>query len=105
MKKNEAIALEAKMIVVLAFRNGPIEDVHAGAACPTCTGKAEISHITDAEMKGIMKTAVNRVFTLLTLKKSNLERYAELIVFGEQHTNRWDEPEIDKSLNNGGSWP
>jgi hypothetical protein len=33
-----AVAREAKAIVALAFRNGPIEDVHAGKACPTCFG-------------------------------------------------------------------
>jgi len=27
------LAKEAKAIVALAFRNGPIEDVHAGKAC------------------------------------------------------------------------
>src|SRR5689334_17466824 len=31
---------EAKAIVALAFRNGPIEDVHSGKDCPTCHGKA-----------------------------------------------------------------
>jgi hypothetical protein len=25
-------------IVAWAFRNGPIEDIHAGRLCPTCTG-------------------------------------------------------------------
>ena len=30
------IAAEAKALVALAFRNGPIEDLHAGKLCPTC---------------------------------------------------------------------
>ena len=37
MKKSSidpVLALEAKMIVALAFRNGPIEDLHAGKALP-----------------------------------------------------------------------
>lgn len=59
---------EAKAIVVLAFRNGPIEDLHAGTLCPACEGKAGYSRISDAEMKVIMKSAVNRVFKLLRLK-------------------------------------
>ena len=33
---------EAKAIVV-AFRNGPIEDLHAGTPCPTCNGKSGYS--------------------------------------------------------------
>jgi hypothetical protein len=31
---------EAKAIVVLAIRNGPIENSHAGKSCPACDGKA-----------------------------------------------------------------
>jgi hypothetical protein len=53
------LAREAKAIVALAFRNGPIEDVHAGKSCPTCDGKAGYSHITDGEMLRIMKSAVD----------------------------------------------
>ena len=35
MKKSDAeLAREAKAIFALAFRNGPIEDVHAGKVCP-----------------------------------------------------------------------
>jgi hypothetical protein len=34
----DQLAREAKAIVALAFRNGPIEDVHAGKICPTCEG-------------------------------------------------------------------
>lgn len=48
---DEQLAEEAKSIVALAFRNGPIEDIHAGRECPTCAGKAEYSHITQDEMK------------------------------------------------------
>jgi hypothetical protein len=45
------LAREAKAIVAVAFRNGPIEDIHAGGPCPTCTGQAGYSRITDAESK------------------------------------------------------
>lgn len=45
------LAAEAKSIVALAFRNGPIEDVHAGKECPLCAGKPEYSHITQDEMR------------------------------------------------------
>ena len=60
-----ALALEAKMIVALAFRNGPIEDLHARMACPTCSADSAHSRISDEEMKGIMKAAVNTVYSLL----------------------------------------
>jgi len=59
------LAAEAKSLVALAFRNGPIEDVHAGKECPTCAGKSEHSHITHAETKNIMKQAVDTVYKLL----------------------------------------
>ena len=54
---------EAKAIVALAFRNGPIEDLHAGKPCTACEGKAGYSRISDAEMKVIMKNAVNHVYS------------------------------------------
>ena len=49
------LAEEAKALVALAFRNGPIEDLHAGRPCKVCSGNQEISHISDEEMKAIMK--------------------------------------------------
>ena len=55
MPLNPELAAEAKCIVALAFRNGPIEDIHAGKDCPTCSGKSEYSHITQTEMKKMMK--------------------------------------------------
>ena len=36
------LAREAKAIVALALRNGPIEDIHAGRPCPTCPGAQDI---------------------------------------------------------------
>lgn len=59
--RRQAMAREAKAIVALAFRNGPIEHVHAGRTCPTSTGHEGYSRITDDEMKAIMKNAVDRV--------------------------------------------
>ena len=59
MTLDSKLAAEAKSLVALAFRNGPIEDVHAGKECPTCAGKSEYSHLTQAEMKNIMKQAVD----------------------------------------------
>src|SRR5260370_7383178 len=69
------LAAEAKSMVALAFRNGPIEDVHAGKECPTCAGKSEYSHITQAAMKNIMKQAVETVYKLLWLKPNDPEKY------------------------------
>jgi len=84
-------AREAKALVALAFRNGPIEDVHAGKACPTCYGKPDYSHITQAEMKKIMKAAVDRLFTFLVLKQRDDAAYEALLQLGERYTTAWDD--------------
>ena len=90
---SQRLAREAKAIVALALRNGPIEDVHAGHPCSACTGKPGISRISDDEMKLIMKNAVNRVYALLRLKHSDPDGYAREIALGARYTARWDDPE------------
>ncbi len=59
------LAAEAKALVALAFRNGPIETLHAGKSCPVCSGKADVSHLSDDEMKAVMKSAVDTLYRLL----------------------------------------
>jgi hypothetical protein len=84
---------EAKAIVALAFRNGPIEDLHTGKPCPACEGRTGYSRISDAEMKVIMKNAVNYVYKLLRLKSGDPEGYERQIAQGERCTLSWDDPE------------
>jgi hypothetical protein len=79
--------------VALAFRNGPIEDIHSGKACPTCSGQAGYSRITDEEMKQIMQNAVSRVYSLLRLKARDPAEYERQIAFGARYTSNWDDPE------------
>ena len=86
------LAREAKAIVALAFRNGPIEKVHAGKLCPTCSAGSEYSRITDDEIKAIMKSAVDRTYALLKLRKGDPDEYARQIDFGARYVTRWDEP-------------
>jgi aspartokinase len=93
-----AVAREAKAIVSLAFRNGPIEDVHAGKVCPTCGGNPEYSHITQDEMRSIMKAAVDRVYTYLLLKENDKAAYDALLSCGEKYTVVWDEPVLTKAI-------
>jgi hypothetical protein len=87
------LAREAKAIVALAFRNGPIENVHAGKTCPTCSAEPAYSRITDEEMKAIMKSAVDRVYALLRLKNGDPDGYARQIAFGARYVAQWDDPE------------
>jgi hypothetical protein len=69
MSLDPDLAVEAKALVALAFRNGPIENLHAGKPCPACSGLPGISHITDEEMKGLMKSAVDAIYRLLWLRE------------------------------------
>jgi hypothetical protein len=46
VRPDPQLSTEAKSLVELAFRNGPIEDVHAGKEFPNCAGKVEYSRIT-----------------------------------------------------------
>ncbi len=90
----DTLAEEAKAIVALAFRNGPVEDLHAGRSCHVCRGDESYSHITNEEMKTITRNAVNMVYKLLLLRQDDPREYAQQIKFGNQYTDRWDEPEL-----------
>jgi len=65
MTLDTELAAEAKSIVALAFRNGPIEDVQAGKECPNCAGRSKYSPITQAEKKSVIEQAVDTVYKLL----------------------------------------
>lgn len=93
-----AVAREAMALVALAFRNGPIENVHAGKVCPTCDGNPEYSHITQDEMRTIMKAAVDRMYTYLLLKENDETAYEALLSFGARYTKAWDEPVLTKAI-------
>jgi hypothetical protein len=87
------LAREAKAIVALSFRNGPIEDIHAGKPCPTCAEDAAYSRISDDEMKTIIKNAVNHVYLMLALKQTNPTGYEAMLTMGDLYTARWDDPD------------
>jgi hypothetical protein len=91
--KRDQLAREAKAIVALSYRNGPIEDIHAGQPCPTCGGSARYSRISNEEVRLIMRNAVNRVYRLLVLKAENPTEYERQIRFGERYTRFWDDPD------------
>lgn len=91
-----SLAIEAKTITALAFRNGPIEDLHAGKVCSVCQGNSEFSRISNDEMKRIMKAAVNAVYRLLWQRDHDPEAYFKSLTLGERYTTRWDDPEIEE---------
>ena len=93
------LAREAKAIVALAFRNGPIEDIHAGKPCPTCRGKQGYSRLTDADIKLIMKNAVDHVYKLLWLRERKSQEYEAQIKFADSYPTSWDDPHIAATSN------
>ena len=101
MTLDPELAGEAKALVALAFRNGPIENLHSGRPCPACSGNAEISHITDEEMKGLMKSAVNALYRLLWLREYDPRSYHEQLALGRRYTLQWDDPELKESIGRG----
>jgi hypothetical protein len=95
---DHALAIEAKAMVALAFRNGPIEALHAGKPCAVCSGNPAVSHISDEEMKAMMKSAVNTLYRLLWQRKNDSEAYIENLALGQQYTMQWDDPELKKPV-------
>ncbi len=83
---NTLWAAEAKALVVLAFRNGPIENVHASG------------RITEDEMKEINKHAVNTLYRLIALKRRSKGKYIKELDFGLRYARNWDDPEEDPEL-------
>ena len=98
MTLDHALAIEAKALVALAFRNGPIEALHAGKPCAICCGNPAVSHISDEEMKSMMKSAVNTLYRLLWQRKNDSVAYVENIAMGQQYTMHWDDPELKKPV-------
>src|SRR5207245_10558346 len=75
------LAQEAKSIVAFAFRNGPIETIHAD------------SRISDDEMRALMKFAVDHVYHLLALRERDHERYKLGVeAYARAYCQAWDEP-------------
>ena len=100
-KLDPDLAAEAKALVALAFRNGPIENLHAGSPCAVCNGRPEVSHISDDEMKFVMKSAVDALYRLLWQRDYDPVAYNEALAFGRRHTNHWDDPELKKPVRRG----
>ena len=97
MKLDHDLALETKALVALAFRNGPIEDLHAGRPCPSCSGVQDVSHITDEEMKRVMKSAVDTLYRLLWLRDCDSRLYNEQLRLGLRYAAHWDDPKTGRA--------
>jgi hypothetical protein len=101
MTLDPEFATEAKALVALAFRNALIEALHTGQPCSQCSGKAEISHVSDEEMKHLMKSALNALYRLLWLREHDPQSYEGHLALGRRYTSHWDDPELKEPVRKG----
>jgi hypothetical protein len=110
MEEDPQLASEAKALVVLAFRNSPLENLHAGTFPSSKTGDGSdikvispygeipwnnVSRLSDAEMKELMQFAVNKVYTLLCMREFDTENYYPMIEKTNRNfTQKWDEAKL-----------
>jgi hypothetical protein len=102
----------AKTLTAMCVRNAEIENIHAGEFFVTKTGDysdvkvidaegnefawPDVSHISDAEMKILMKGIVNRLYTFLM--QGDDPRFERNMAYHKRFTWQWDDPEINKHL-------
>jgi hypothetical protein len=106
MDKESAERL-AKALALACVRNGFIEELHCGKSAHSPAGDYsdvrvvtpdreipwhELSRISDAEMKRLMKEIVNKLYTVL-LNLEDEEFMAALLSWGVRYTQKWDKPE------------
>jgi hypothetical protein len=98
----------AKSIAALCVRNTFLEDLHSGTTPSSKSGDyadvkvvtpygeipwRNLSRLSDAEMKQLMKEIVDKVFTFLC-RQAEPEFLAAFLRMGAQYTGRWDEPRV-----------
>lgn len=81
---------EANALVAWAFRNGPLEDLHAGKRSELLDDPS-LSRITDEEMKTLMINACRQLTELLELKESNPAEYdRQMKSYNWRYCRRWE---------------
>ena len=88
----------AKALTVAIYRNGTIEDVHAGEGF----GAKDFKGIPDSCMKEINKDVCNKCYTMLKLLLSDedmdCKRALSVLVLSYLSTTKWDEPVLDNEV-------
>jgi hypothetical protein len=97
----------AKALALACVRNGFIEELHCGKGTYSQAGDycdvkvvtpdreipwRELSRISDAEMKRLMKEIVNKLYTVL-LNLEDEDFMTALLGRGARYTQKWDKPE------------
>jgi hypothetical protein len=105
-------ALLAKSIAALCVRNTFLEDLHAGTTPSSKSGDyadvkvvtpygeipwRNLSRISDAEMKRLMKEIVDKLYSFLCRQEDPafLEAFLAL---GGRYAARWDEPRMEEDF-------
>lgn len=104
----------SKLLVLQGFRNGPLENIHAGVGPSSKTGDFsdvkvvspygeipwnDLSRITQEEMRDMMIRAVNVVFTLLWEMIDGPEGNNLInALIAINAVGHWNEPEIDSGM-------
>jgi hypothetical protein len=90
MERSLTIREEANALTCSAFRNGYLEELHAGKHTELLE-KPGLSRITDAEMKKLMIGASAKLAELLALKESSPDEYWRRIkYFNDRYCGRWE---------------
>jgi hypothetical protein len=108
---NPVIAEKAKILVMACFRNGYLEDLHAGKSPVTKTGDytdvtvtdasgrifpfSELSRISDDEMRLLMKSAVSKLYAcaMVINQLSTNHEAQSLMDFASLIIQKWDDPD------------
>ncbi|MCI0349820.1 MAG: hypothetical protein L0Z53_10380, partial [Acidobacteriales bacterium] len=81
---------EANALTAYAFRNGPLEDLHAGKTSPL-TDDPSLSRITDAEIKNLMINASEHLAKMRALRDSDPEAYRRFLQsYGMRYCKSWN---------------
>ena len=89
-KRKLSVREEANALTALAFRNGYLEELHAGSYSEFLRDGA-LSRVTDAEMKQLMVEASARLAELLALREKDPSEYWRQIEWAlSSYAKGWD---------------
>ncbi len=110
--EEQLAAVAAKGMAVMCFRNTPIEDFHDRTPPVSHTGDfsdvvvidadgrripwPEVSHISQDEMRDLMRTVVNRLYTCHLY--SGDPDFFGILSSAVAEARPWDEPELDEVM-------
>jgi hypothetical protein len=81
---------EANALTAYAFRNGPLEDLHAGKPS-ALTVDSSLSRITEAEMKELMINASEKLALALNFRDTEPEKYRRFVqAYGFMYCRAWN---------------